>query len=455
MRSVPLPVKVFAAAVSGIAVGVLGTLYVLEHERHKKPSLPTALQSFQHRFGLPSCEDPLLIYKDYAVKWDARTRNARYVLERLTKESVEGSATRNDVLFSEEHSLEPRFRNRLKQFKHSGYDRGHLAAAANHKADQAALDATFVLTNASPQAAAFNRGYWHMLERFIREIAVSGAFTETYVITGPLFLPKPRRGASSNFANNSGSSSSSSSSSNGNSSSSSSSSVAAVPPVAWAMDYPVIGQPPSMLHVPNFFFKVVIGCRADGTAAVAAFVVPHKAIPLTTHPQQFLVPLTALEGAAGLKFMPAVHAELSAVDRITLDEAAAVLASVYTSSDSSSSSSVSSHGLSVPLRLKNSNKSSCTSVSALPERRSSTKHSSDAGSSSSYVHLCHVVECTLKLKDIQNAVYAHSKQVKHRKPLSSSGSSSGSSCSASSAANQTSNDRESDNNSSSSELRIT
>jgi endonuclease G, mitochondrial len=429
MRSVPLPVKVFAAAVSGIAVGVLGTLYVLEQERHRKSALPAALQSFQHRFGLPSCEDPLLFYKDYAVKWDARTRNARYVLERLTRESVEGSATRNDVLFSEEHSLEPRFRNRLKQFKHSGYDRGHLAAAANHKADQAALDATFVLTNASPQIAAFNRGYWHMLERFIREIAVSDAFTETYVITGPLFLPKPRRG-SSNFANSSDTSSSSSSS-NSNFRSSNSSSVAAVPPVAWAMDYPVIGQPPSMLHVPNFFFKVVIGCRADGTTAVAAFVVPHEAIPLTTHPQQFLVPLTALEAAAGLKFMPAVHAELSDVDRFTLDEAATVIASVHTTSDSSSS--VSSHGLNVPLRLKHSNKSGGSRVSALPERRTSIIKSSSSGSSSSHVHLCHVVECTLRLSDIQKAVHAHSKQNKHRKPQLSgaSGSSSDSSCSAS------------------------
>jgi endonuclease G, mitochondrial len=439
MRSVPVPVRIFAAVVSGVAVGVLGTLYVLENERHKiKPELPAALQSFQHRFGLPSCEDPLLVYKDYVVKWDARTRNARYVLEKLTRESVEGSATRSDVFFSEERSLEPRFRNRLKQFKYSGYDRGHLAAAANHKADQAALDATFVLTNASPQTAAFNRGYWHMLERFIRDIAVSDAFTETYVITGPLFLPKPRRG-SSNFAKNSDSSSNNSSSNNSSSSSSgssnsSASSVTAVP-IAWAMDYPVIGQPPSMLHVPNFFFKVVIGCRADGTVAVAAFVVPHEAISLTTHPQQFLVPLTALEAAAGLKFMPAVHAELSDVDRVTLDNAADVLAHVHTS-DSSSSSSVSSHGLTVPVRLKTSSNSGTSSVSALPARSTSNEQSSVTSSSSGYVHLCHVVECTLKLSDIQKAVQAHSKQSKHRKPQLST--SSDNSCSATAAVNSSS-----------------
>lgn len=47
--------------------------------------------------------------------------------------------------------IERRFRSKLDDFRGSGYDRGHLAPAANHKSSQAAMDDTFSLTNMSPQ----------------------------------------------------------------------------------------------------------------------------------------------------------------------------------------------------------------------------------------------------------------------------------------------------------------
>ena len=36
-------------------------------------------------------------------------------------------------------------------FRKSGYDRGHLAAAANHRSSQDSMCATFFLSNMSPQ----------------------------------------------------------------------------------------------------------------------------------------------------------------------------------------------------------------------------------------------------------------------------------------------------------------
>jgi len=38
-----------------------------------------------------------------------------------------------------------------QDYKGSGYDRGHMAAAGNHRHSQAAMDQTFVLSNISPQ----------------------------------------------------------------------------------------------------------------------------------------------------------------------------------------------------------------------------------------------------------------------------------------------------------------
>lgn len=52
-----------------------------------------------------------------------------------------------------ESGIERRFRSTLDHFRNSGYDRGHMAPAANHKRSQEAMDQTFILSNTSPQAS--------------------------------------------------------------------------------------------------------------------------------------------------------------------------------------------------------------------------------------------------------------------------------------------------------------
>jgi len=49
-------------------------------------------------------------------------------------------------MFVEDESIDERFRNKLEDFVDSGYDRGHMAPAANHKQSQQAMDETFTLT---------------------------------------------------------------------------------------------------------------------------------------------------------------------------------------------------------------------------------------------------------------------------------------------------------------------
>ena len=52
----------------------------------------------------------------------------------------------------------------------SGYDRGHLAPAADHKGSQKAMNSTFNLSNISPQVGeGFNRDYWARFEKFVKD----------------------------------------------------------------------------------------------------------------------------------------------------------------------------------------------------------------------------------------------------------------------------------------------
>jgi DNA/RNA endonuclease G (NUC1) len=214
--------------------------------------------------------------------WDARTRNPRWVAEKLTRASVSGAGDRKSVAFSEDAALPPRFRARLDDYRASGYDRGHLAAAANHKGSQSALSGTFTLSNVSPQAGrGFNRDYWARLEKFVRDL--TKRYEEVYVVTGPLFLPRPAPGASL--------------------------AAAASGAAPWLAAWPFIGRPPHLVGVPTHFYKVVYargGAAGVQGAALGAFILPNEPLPAGEPLSRFAVPLEALEAAAGLTFYEGV-----------------------------------------------------------------------------------------------------------------------------------------------------
>lgn len=219
--------------------------------------------------GLPSGSETLRSFSGYVSCWDARTRNPRWVVERLRAGEVNGgNGSRADVAFVEDSGLETRFRSRLDDFRGSGYDRGHLAAAANHKRDQARLEETFTLSNVSPQVGpGFNRDYWARLEKYVKDL--TRRYEDVFVVTGPLFLPSWGAGGRK-----------------------------------WMMQHELIGTPPRLVSVPTHFYKVVLARRPGAAAAVAAFVVPNAGIPADTPLTSFVVPLHRLEEAAGLVFFP-------------------------------------------------------------------------------------------------------------------------------------------------------
>lgn len=64
----------------------------------------------------------------------------------------------------------------------SGYDRGHLAPAADFQFSQHALDETFFMSNISPQDPQFNRGIWSDLEQRVRFWAKKEK--QLHIITG-------------------------------------------------------------------------------------------------------------------------------------------------------------------------------------------------------------------------------------------------------------------------------
>lgn len=69
-----------------------------------------------------------------------------------------------------------------KNFKGSGYDRGHLVPAGDRRFSEKAFNETFYTSNISPQDKEFNVGIWHDLEKRIRGWAKK--YGALYIITG-------------------------------------------------------------------------------------------------------------------------------------------------------------------------------------------------------------------------------------------------------------------------------
>ena len=69
-------------------------------------------------------------------------------------------------------------------YTHSGYDRGHMAPAADMKWSEQAMRESFYMTNICPQNQNLNRGDWNDLEELARDWARK--FGNLYIACGPI-----------------------------------------------------------------------------------------------------------------------------------------------------------------------------------------------------------------------------------------------------------------------------
>lgn len=134
---------------------------------------------------LPVDSDTIRIGDDCVVKFDRMRKVPRWVFERLTFSDVNGNANRTGD-FHEPQEIPLDFRPSLNSYRNSGYDRGHLAPAADFKADQDAVSGSFSLANMMPQNPQLNRTLWAELESHVRSLVVDSD-TVVYVVTVPIW----------------------------------------------------------------------------------------------------------------------------------------------------------------------------------------------------------------------------------------------------------------------------
>lgn len=125
---------------------------------------------------------------DFATLYSPLTKTPLYSAEHLTDEQISAAIRMkrtND--FHEDPRLPPADAAQLEAFRHSGWDRGHMAPSGDEP-DAKSQFQSFSLSNMVPQNPDDNRNLWAGIETAVRELVLAGG-DDVYVVTGPIFRP--------------------------------------------------------------------------------------------------------------------------------------------------------------------------------------------------------------------------------------------------------------------------
>ncbi len=118
----------------------------------------------------------------YALSYVEKHEQPEWVAYELTRENLYPNAKRKDNFRPDPRVSKGSASKR--DYRGSGYDRGHLVPAGDMTFSAKAMSETFYLSNMSPQVRNFNGGIWRELEESVRYWTKK--WGRLYVVTGPV-----------------------------------------------------------------------------------------------------------------------------------------------------------------------------------------------------------------------------------------------------------------------------
>lgn len=140
-----------------------------------------------------------------------------------------------------------------RDYRNSGFDKGHLCPAGDMEFNVNAYNETFLTSNIAPQDHEFNAGIWNRLEQKIRFWA--DKYKGLYIVTGGVLEPSLKK----------------------------------------------IGR--EQVAVPKQFYKIVVQ-QANGQYKMIAFLIPNKSSELPLF--NYVVSVDLIEQKTGIDFFPAL-----------------------------------------------------------------------------------------------------------------------------------------------------
>ena len=128
-------------------------------------------------------------YTGFTVGFNPDMHQPNYVAWVLTPDHTDGPYSRKDVDFQ----VDPRVKGcaTIADYKGSGFDRGHMAPAADMKWSKEAMTDCHYLTNMCPQSNKLNTGAWATVEKNTRKWAMKHG--PVVIVAGPVLSDRLSR----------------------------------------------------------------------------------------------------------------------------------------------------------------------------------------------------------------------------------------------------------------------
>ena len=199
---------------------------------------------------LPTTTTNQIVKHDYyTLSYNEKYEQAEWVAYELKKSYVRSSNFERPY-FIEDPKVKTRSAD-WRNYKKSGYDKGHLCPAGDMEFTINAYNDTFFTSNISPQLHNFNGGVWNRLEQKVRYWATK--YDGVYVITAGVLQPNLK----------------------------------------------TIGQ--EQVLVPNYFYKILLDI-SNGQYKMIAFLVPNAKSNKPLY--EFVVSVDSIEKMTGIDFFP-------------------------------------------------------------------------------------------------------------------------------------------------------
>ncbi len=185
----------------------------------------------------------------YTLSYNEKFEQAEWVAYELKKEYLKNNDFKRPY-FIEDPKVTTGSAD-WRNYKKSGYDKGHLCPAGDMEFNESAYNDTFYTSNISPQKHDFNSGIWNRLEQKTRYWAEK--YDDIYVVTGGILNDSDKK----------------------------------------------IGT--EKVSVPKYFYKIILA-KAGKEHKAIAFLVPNQDSDKSLY--DFVVPIETLEKMTGIDFFP-------------------------------------------------------------------------------------------------------------------------------------------------------
>ena len=249
--------KLYAILAVLIVIGVYGYEYFLKQEEQKEvvDEGKTVKQNTNAYFLPTSTTGQIVHHEGYSLSYDEPFEQAEWVAYELKKSHLSNTNFKRPY-FEIDKAVKTGAAD-WKNYKKSGYDRGHLCPAGDRNYSKFAYDETFLTSNISPQKHDFNSGIWNTLEQKVRYWA--SKYDGVFVVTGGVLKGKMK----------------------------------------------TIGY--ERVAVPNQFYKVLLD-NNNGNIKMIAFLMPHENSNKPLY--DFVVSVDSIETLTGIDFFPQLEDSL-------------------------------------------------------------------------------------------------------------------------------------------------